>query len=119
MNHPEDIKAFAKFYEWAFKILGWLTALGALKFAYIKTGHTLFFIIYVIFICLWVFPVGTVLFFQFDLPQIKYRLLKRALGRLPSLALIYVVGMSVNWMVTRTVDEIANIQITASCKSQS
>jgi hypothetical protein len=116
LNHPEDVTAFLKLYEWSFKILGWLTALAALKFAYVKTNHTLFFIIYIILLCLWTFPLGTSLFFQLDIPWFNSALLKRVLGRLPAMAIILSITLVLNWVLSYTVDEIVDIQLTANCK---
>jgi cellobiose-specific phosphotransferase system component IIC len=116
-NHPEDFIFFVKLYEWSFKILGWLTALGALKFAYMKTGNGLFFAIYAAFLSIYLFPLATVIYFELDLPKLRSPLLKRLLGRLPPLVLTFALAYSLNWAVTHTVDGIANIQLTANCNT--
>src|SRR5262245_3366536 len=96
-NHSEDFMFFLKLYEWSFKILGWLTALGALKFAYEKTGQNLFYSIYVVFLCVYLFPVVTVIYFEFDFPTVKPPLLKRALERLPSYFGLLAAVYFLNW----------------------
>jgi cellobiose-specific phosphotransferase system component IIC len=118
-NHPEDFIFFVKFYEWSFKILGWLTALGALKFAYVKTGNGLFVAIYAALLCIYSFPLVTVLYFELDFPKMRSPLLKRMLGRLPPLAVLLALWYSLNWAITHTVDGIANIQLTANCNTPS
>jgi hypothetical protein len=68
-KYPEDFTFFVKLYEWSFKVLGWLTALGALKFSYIKTGNTLFGFIYIVLLfALSLSPFA--LYFELDMPKI-------------------------------------------------
>jgi hypothetical protein len=115
-KHREDFTNFVKLYEWSFKVLGWLTALGVLKFAFIKTSNTLFVVIYTgLLVALSSFPFA--FYFELDMPKIRSFVLRRLVQRGPALIIAVIIAVSLNWAVTHVVDAIANIQLTASSKA--
>jgi hypothetical protein len=118
LGDTDKLMFFLKFYEWAYKILGWLTALAALKFAHIKTGDLLFGLIYGGLIGVLNIPViyGLLFHVPVDYPRLKSRWVKHIVGRLPGIALITFANYGINWVITYTVDAIVKVQTIVSCK---
>ncbi len=111
LGDTDTLLKFLKYYEWAYKILGWFTALAALKFAHIKTGNLLFGLIYGGLISVLNFPVlyGLLFHVPVDYPRVKSQWVKHIIGRLPAVVLLSFVNYGINWVITYIVDAIVKI----------
>jgi hypothetical protein len=127
LGTPETLVRFLRFYEWLYKILGWFTALAALRFASVKTGNSLFDIIYGVLIGLLNIPIvyGLVFHIEIDYSNLKLSWAKHVIGwitrqkspwvkylifRVPVLVLVgFVNGVMVR-LITYIVNEIVKVQ---------
>jgi hypothetical protein len=118
LGDTDTLTRFLKYYEWAYKILGWLTALAALKYAYLKTDNKMFILIYGGFISVLNIPViyGLLFHVPINYPSLKSSWVNHILGRLPGIALITFTNYGVNWVITYAVDTIVKVQTIVSCK---
>ena|ERR1700730_15871089 len=118
LGDREQLVKFFKLYEWSFKILGWFTALAALKFAHVKTGDVVFIIIYAALAGLLNWPVfySVVFHVHIDYLRSKSLLADRIIGRLPGIAILLTANYCANWAITYAVNEIVKVQATIACK---